>query len=146
MFKTVKEWEAEREDWKKAHPIRHFLKYSVYYPAYRLFYNQFNVRKICREVKWFIQRGRRGWADCDTWSIDYYLNRIMPEMLESLARNYHGHPVNLSQSRWCNMLRRQAQLYRVMQCYLDNYRIKAANQCLKKIHKFMAKYYFSLWD
>src|SRR6266852_1897293 len=24
-------------------------------------------------LKWFWQRGRRGWADCDTWSFDNYL-------------------------------------------------------------------------
>ena len=27
-------------------------------------------RDYYHRVKWFIQRGRRGWADCDVWGLD----------------------------------------------------------------------------
>jgi len=45
-----------------------------------------------RKIKWFIQRGRRGWADCDTWSMDYYLDGWMPSALRHLKKHKHGVP------------------------------------------------------
>lgn len=44
-------------------------------------------------TKWFIQRGHRGWADCDAWSIDYYISRIMVEMLEAQYKDPQGTPM-----------------------------------------------------
>jgi hypothetical protein len=44
------------------------------------------------KIKWFIQRGKRGWADCDTWSLDYYLDGWMPAALEHLKKHKHGLP------------------------------------------------------
>lgn len=45
-------------------------------------------------IKWFIQRGRRGFADCDAWSIDSYLNRWMPECVRRLKRKI-GVPIGV---------------------------------------------------
>lgn len=51
------------------------------------------VRYTCRtlyrrppwyHVKWFVQRGRRGWADCDVWSLDSYLERVLAGSLRQL--------------------------------------------------------------
>lgn len=41
-------------------------------------------------VKWFIQRGFRGWAARDTWSLDYYLNSWMPDALRQMKAHKHG--------------------------------------------------------
>ena len=41
-----------------------------------------------RELKWFVQRGRRGWADCDTWDFPGYLTPILADMLAHLRQ--HG--------------------------------------------------------
>ena len=43
-------------------------------------------------VKWFVQRGSRGWADRDVWSVDQYLARIIPEMLERLKSRKNSIP------------------------------------------------------
>jgi hypothetical protein len=43
-------------------------------------------------IKYFIQRGRRGWADCDTWSLDSYLDGFMPHALRYLKAHKHGVP------------------------------------------------------
>lgn len=40
------------------------------------------LASLPQEVVWFYQRGRRGWADCDSWSIDTYIAPIFVEMLE----------------------------------------------------------------
>jgi hypothetical protein len=41
-------------------------------------------------IKWFIQRGARGWADRDTWSLDYHLNTWMPDVLRRMKAHKHG--------------------------------------------------------
>ncbi len=43
-------------------------------------------------VKWFIQRGRRGYADCDYWSMNDYLISVILPLLKLLKENQHGYP------------------------------------------------------
>ena len=45
-----------------------------------------------KQVKFFIQRGKRGWADCDWWEMHYYLTKITLSMLKELKKNSHGFP------------------------------------------------------
>ena len=45
-----------------------------------------------RRVRWFVQRGKRGWADCDWWNMDRYLSTIILPMLKQLKENQHGYP------------------------------------------------------
>ena len=37
------------------------------------------------KIKWFFQRGARGWSDCDIWNMDIYLARIISEMTKNLG-------------------------------------------------------------
>ncbi|MHA1789187.1 MAG: hypothetical protein ACTSXT_08165 [Candidatus Helarchaeota archaeon] len=37
-----------------------------------------------KNMKWFIQRGKRGWADCDVLDFDYYLSKIISEGINKL--------------------------------------------------------------
>lgn len=53
---------------------------------------KFRLPLFLRRIQWFIQRGRRGWADSDTWNLDSYLFGILAEALPHLAQNGHGHP------------------------------------------------------
>jgi len=55
---------------------------------------------VWREWRWrwtrlrgFFQRGRRGWADHDTWSFDHYLAGVLAGGLRHLADHHHGVPV-----------------------------------------------------
>jgi hypothetical protein len=45
-----------------------------------------------RQVRWFVQRGRRGWADRDMWSLDGYLCRVAGETVARLRDTGHGYP------------------------------------------------------
>jgi len=63
-------------------------------PYRRLMRGIGNVRRFPREVKWFIQRGRRGYSDQDVWDMHSYLDSIIPPMLRELADMAHGHPCN----------------------------------------------------
>lgn len=52
------------------------------------------VEDLYDRVLWFIQRGCRGYADCDSWDISTYLHSWMPEAVDSLL-NGIGHPTSL---------------------------------------------------
>ena len=46
-----------------------------------------------RVIKYSHQRARRGWADCDVWSMDSWFCAVVPGMLRQLADNHHGAPI-----------------------------------------------------
>lgn len=62
-----------------------------------------------REVKWFLQRGRRGWADRDTWGLDGYLARVISESVEHLRRTTHGYPAPRAEWPWPAEVDKQAE-------------------------------------
>lgn len=76
---------------------------DLYYVFYRFFHNSpyGNPRQAYREVKWFIQRGRRGYADCDVWSIDHYINGWMPAALRRLKDTKQGLPCSIFEPEDC---------------------------------------------
>ncbi len=70
---------------------------QAYWAIYRFFkwHKIFHPTEIYYEIKYFIQRGRRGWADCDTWSLDDYLDGFMPDALRYLKEHKHGVPMSM---------------------------------------------------
>ena len=71
---------------RKKHPIKYFMKRVRH-----------EIKYLCdlpgdlyRELKWFIQRGKRGWSDRDGWSIDWHLSEILPAMLKNLKEYHYG--------------------------------------------------------
>ena len=74
-------WDEENEKW--------YRKYFVI-PFYT-FIN--TVKDFPSEVKWFYQRGSRGWSDRSAWSIDTWLVDNLIPMLERLKRDKHGTPI-----------------------------------------------------
>jgi len=55
-------------------------------------------RRVMNRAVWFWQRGRRGWADCDAWSLDSYVTRVAAEGMARLAAGTSGWPGE--QSKW----------------------------------------------
>ena len=53
---------------------------------------QFFKDYVTRPIKRFWQRGRKGWCYEDVWSVDNYLSKIIPEMLDELRHQNHGWP------------------------------------------------------
>lgn len=51
-------------------------------------------------AKWFIQRGTRGYADCDVWGLDSYLTEWMPRAVMALRRKSHGAPLGVRVKVW----------------------------------------------
>ena len=50
------------------------------------------VRDLYKDVCAFFQRGFRGWADCDVWSLDDYLSEVLIGSLKHLQEIQHGVP------------------------------------------------------
>ena len=67
-------------------------------------------------IKYSWQRVRRGWADCDTWSIDCWFCAVMPQMLNRLAEHNYGVPIDfvdesgneLNKDGWAKVLQQMA--------------------------------------
>ena len=124
------------------------------------------------EIKWFIQRGRRGYADCDVWNMHSYLSNMFPKMIRQLKNN-DGCPGDLYDvsckndecHKWNEILEEIAQGFEAadwigrfpvrrmfeeidgeLNYTLDFKSIKNAEQKYKKGLNLFAKYYMSLWD
>jgi len=50
------------------------------------------VKEKVKHVKWKVQRAKRGFSDCDVWSIDYWFIDVMPKMLSQLMENSNSCP------------------------------------------------------
>lgn len=49
-----------------------------------------------RKLKYFCQRGKRGYADCDIWSFDSYLEQVIAGGCRQLKHIHHGYPAALA--------------------------------------------------
>jgi hypothetical protein len=126
-----------------------------------------------RVVKYSWQRARRGWADCDIWSVDIWFMKVIPEMLEKLAKNDHGFPIDFEKgleksdsghNAWKRTLQQMAHDLRALQRHEDRWFggesprwTKARHDgCMKEEEEAYSKvkagllsfyeYFFSLWD
>ena len=150
--------------------IRHIQGYRKMYYRVRRFIKDvpYNIRKI----QWFIQRGKRGWADCDWWGMDYYLISIILPMLKELKKNQHGHPADLTEEKWNKILDEMVEGFEAAERalndeYVDKFQPnwfesnekltkETLNKCLeetikdqkifKEKMKVFVKYFFGLWD
>jgi len=50
------------------------------------------MKALIADIKAFWQRGRRGWADRDCWSLDYYLSGVLADSIEHLKNINNGYP------------------------------------------------------
>ena len=57
------------------------------------------IKEAHRKVQYFIQRGRRGYADCDAWNLHGYLSSWMPDALRQL-RDGNAYPYPLTAKLW----------------------------------------------
>lgn len=58
-------------------------------------------KDICMNIKFFIQRGRRGYADIDIWDISYWFERTFIPMLKELKDIKHGYPMTFkNEEEW----------------------------------------------
>lgn len=142
---------------------------KIWWPVRRFIYDlPWNVKQI----KFFCQRGKRGWADCDWWGMDYYLISIILPMLKELKKYNHGHPANLTEEKWDGILSEMILGFEASKRVIDDEYVdifqpnwfeknekltsetikKCNDECVKdqKIFhekmKLFNKHFFGLWD
>lgn len=94
---SIEELFKEDKKKRKKYPIYYFFR-DLYYRIYRF------VERIPLDVKTFIQRGKRGWADSDTWGFCHYLPKVISEGVCHLKENIHGMPPDLTEGQWIDIL------------------------------------------
>lgn len=106
-------------------------------------------------VRWFWQRGRRGYSLKDTWNLDWYLLSWLPEALEDLADGAHGYPsypgepepTKWTFDTWTDHLRDLACRLRKVREEMDN--VTETEQTYEEFEKVWAELgevFFNLWD
>ena len=127
------------------------LFHNIYWAVRRFFRDiPYNIRK----VKWFWQRGKRGYADCDVWSMGDYLADIIPSMLRQLKEINCGYPGNLTEEKWDKLLDEMIIGFSAAKrVYDDEYDLGtmitdciADQKLFREKMKIFTKYFFNLWD
>jgi hypothetical protein len=124
------------DDWKPMYNWRYLITHP-----YELIF------QYGRNIKWFLQRGWRGYADCDVWSIDDYLSTWMPKALRKL--NKYGHPCGLTQKKWDDIVEQIArgfEAHRKNSEYPDKDTYDKLYEKEKTGLTLFVKYFGDLWD
>lgn len=97
---------------------------------YRILYF---IRDIPKNIKWFIQRGIRGYADKDVWSMDYWFERTIIPMLKQLKEIKHGYPMDMEEAEW------DAELSKMIKCFteMSEYSCSMKNEYDKEFHEII---------
>jgi len=114
------------------------------------------ILEFLRKIKWFIQRGRRGYSDCDLWGFDEYLNRILASGLKEFAKKPLGWP-NASGAKtykqWKKVLNKMADGFQAVIDFEDSdwgtdyiEKRKIAYKKQKESLKLLTKWFDHLWD
>lgn len=111
------------------------------------------MKNILKNIKWFTQRGARGWADCDVPNMDLYLSSVIPAMLAKLSEsNEHSDELrDIAAGFYAYALYNEDNWYDETLSDKENQkRCKKAwsetQKSLDKSCKLLAKHFGDLWD
>ena len=80
-------------------------KWKEYTKWYRL---DKRIAFFFRKIKWMFQRAKYGYCDRDLWELDYTLGNYLASALNKLADITHGHPHEVTEKEWDNILKNMA--------------------------------------
>jgi hypothetical protein len=100
-YESTHAWFKEMES--KRNPIARFIDDKIFKekswlgfrPTYGLTHPHETISELARRIKWAYQRVYRGWDDRVVWSIDIWLNSIMPSILTALKDSKMGIPFDM---------------------------------------------------
>lgn len=116
------------------------------------------IKDLINKIKYFIQRGKRGYSDEDIWNIDSYLMEWLPKALRQLAKHHIGYPSGLSDKQWISILNKMADGFDAERIndnlYFDGKisvcdavkNEKIVHEKLQNSLKLFVKYFRNLWD
>ena len=142
-------------DWmcKYSPPLGHYN-----YAAYLLKPHHY-IHDLYLQVKWFIQRGRRGYSESDIWGWCSHHARVTVGVLTYLKEHKHGYPIGLTPTKWSHKLDVMIDGFQAMLDEEDDvtsYKRLSRRDHLKLIRtrqrklrlalKYFGIYYWNLWD
>lgn len=117
------------------------------------------VIELYDQVRWFIQRGSRGWADYDAWGWCTHHARMTVGVLKYLREHKHGYPIGLTPAKWDKKLQVMIDGFQAMLDDEDD--VTSYKRLPRKEHrklifsrrrklmlalKYFRTYYYNLWD
>ena len=164
-FESINEvfvkWDKENEKWYNKYFV---IPFNTFIQA---------IKDFPSKVKWFYQRGSRGWSDRSVWSIDTWLVDNLIPMLERFKKEKHGTPMSiyrkkdgvdkdgnptdeadrLAEQRWNNVLN---EILYGLKCakkiqdldydYNDKELSKRLTKSSQSSFELIGKHLFNLWD
>ena len=110
-----------------------------------------------KRIRWFVQRGRRGYADCDWWAMDFFLVGIILPMLKRMKADeigYPGYGKASTPEKWDALLDEMIEGFTVAQKIIDGdyppeqflELLAQDKKVFEKKAKVFIKWFFHLWD
>lgn len=126
---------------------------KIYNKRYYLTHPWVFVADFFRAIRLGWQRATRGYSDTDTYSIDFFLIEMLPELFTQYRDNLHGYPCTFTENEWDEYLTKNIieplkfvrEVYRE-DSFRDEEKNKKAQEKLELAFHSIAKEYFSLWD
>ena len=116
---------------RKKHPVYYFF-HDLFWEIVRFY------EETPRKIKWFIQRGKRGYADCDTWDLHDYLSEVIYKSVHHLKENIHGGPNNLTEGQWIDILNEISYGFKLAKKMAEGeFVLIRDNKERKKVQKFL---------
>jgi len=108
-------------------------------------------KDLPNNIKWFFQRGWRGYADCDVWNFDCYFLSIAIPALKMFKSEMSGHPHVLTYEEWKNIIQEIIDGFEAGEkardeIIADENDLKKLNKKFKKATNLFAKWFWHFWD
>ena len=114
-----------------------------------------------KKIKYFIQRGRRGFSDEDLWDFSYYLSNTICEGIKEFRKDISGYPSSMTPEKWAETLASIEDGFKAALTISDRsltvtgkdgkieFNDELYADYMKRFNKAMdlfKKYYFGIWD
>jgi hypothetical protein len=103
-------------------------------------------RDLYLSIKWFIQRGKRGFADYDVWYFDIYLSRVIKKGISQLKERKQGVPGELTQKEWDSILNDIIYAFTEEENALGKNPYNNFDERKEKGWKLFKEHFHDLWD
>lgn len=109
-----------------------------------------NPAEYYRNIKWFIQRGRKGYSDADIWNADTHIANTVLAFLDYSDKYGHSYPMGLTEKKWDE---HKGELRWLMNEHLEKYntpyeviKTDAYQKRYARAQRIFSRYWQTLWD